>query len=94
MNMCNKIKIDYIDIATASSVRNIGAMFDSALNTEAFVNSICKSAWFNLYDISRSRRSLTTVGAQILIQTYMMSKINSSSSLLYGILDKLLNIEP
>ena len=42
----NKIKIDSIDISTASSVRNLGAIFDSALSSEAFVNSICKSAWF------------------------------------------------
>ena len=32
----NKIKIDSIDISTASSVRNLGAIFDSALSSEAF----------------------------------------------------------
>ena len=37
----NKIKIDSIDISTASSVRNLGVIFDSALSSEAFVNSIC-----------------------------------------------------
>ena len=58
---------------------------------EAFVNSICKSAWFNLFNISRSRRSLTTDAAKILIQAYVMSKIDYCNSLLYGIPDKLLN---
>ena len=87
----NKIKIDSIDISTASSVRNLGAIFDSALSAEAFVNSICKSAWFNLFNISRSRRSLTTDAAKILIQAYVMSKIDYCNSLLYGIPDKLLH---
>ena len=87
----NKIKIDSIDISTASSVRNLGAIFDSALSSEAFVNSICKSAWFNLFNISRSRGSLTTDAAKILIQAYVMSKIDYCISLLYGIPDKLLN---
>ena len=92
----NKIKIDSIDISTASSVRNFGAIFDSALSSEAFVNSICKSAWFNLFNISRSRRSLKTDAAKILVQAYVMSKIDYCNSLLYGILlygipDKLLN---
>ena len=87
----NKIKIDSIDISTASSVRNLGVIFDSALSSEAFVNSICKSAWFNLFNISRSRRSLTTDAAKILIQAYVMSKIDYCNSLLYGIPDKLLN---
>ena len=41
----NIIKIDSIDISTASSVRNVGAICDKALSSEAFVNSICKSAW-------------------------------------------------
>ena len=85
----NKIKTDSIDIS--SSVRNLGAIFDSALSSEAFVNSICKSAWFNLFIISRSWRSLTTDAAKILIQAYVMSKIDYCNSLLYGIPDKLLN---
>ena len=37
----NKIKTDSIDISSAHSVRNIGDMFDSALNSETCVNSIC-----------------------------------------------------
>ena len=87
----NKIKIDLIDISTASSIRNLGAIFDSALNSEAFVNSICKSAWFNLFNISRRQRCQITDAAKILIQAYVMSKINYWNSLLYGIPDKLLN---
>ena len=65
-----------IDISTASSVRNVGAIIESALSWEAFANSICKSAWFNLFNISRSQRSLTTVAAKILFQAYVMSKID------------------
>ena len=64
----NKIKINSIDISTASSVRHFGAIFDSALSSEAVVNSICKSAWLNLFNTSRSRSHLTTDAAKILIQ--------------------------
>ena len=39
----NKIKITSIVISTASSVRNLGAIFDGALSSEASVNSICTS---------------------------------------------------
>ena len=53
----NKIKIDSIEISTASSVRNLGVVFDSALSAEAFVNSICKSAWFNLFNINKPKVS-------------------------------------
>ena len=47
----NKIKFDSIDISTAISVRNLDAIFDSGLSSEAFVNSICKSA-FSIYSTS------------------------------------------
>ena len=79
----NKIKIYSINISTASSVRNLGAIFDSALSSEAFVNFIRKSAWFNLFNISRSRWSLTTDAAKILIQVCVMSKIDYCNSLLH-----------
>ena len=86
----NKIKIDSINISTAISVKNLGAISDSAWSSEAFVNSICKSACFNLFNICRSRRSLTTDAAKILIQAYVMSKVDCNSPL-YGIPEKLLN---
>ena len=70
----NKTKIDPNDISTASNVKNLGVIFDSALSSEAFVNSIFKSAWFNLFNISRSRRSLTTDAAKINFQANVMSK--------------------
>ena len=87
----NKIKIDSINISTASSVRNLGAIFEIALSPEAFVSSICQSACFNLFNTSRSRRSLTTDDAKTIIQAYAMSKIDYWNSLLCVILDKLLN---
>ena len=87
----NKIKIDPIDISNASNVKNLGVIFDSALSSEAFLNSICKSAWFNLFSISRSRRSLTTDAGKINFPANMMSKINFCNNLLYGILNWQLN---
>ena len=73
------------------SVRNLGGIFDSALSSEALVNVICKSAWFNLFNISKRRRYLTTDAAKILIQAYVMFKIDYCNSMLYGIPDNLLN---
>ena len=87
----NKFKVDSNDISTASSVINLGTIFHNALSSEASVKSICKSTWFNLFNISKRRRSLNTDAAKILIQAYVMSKIGYFNSLLYGIPNKLLN---
>ena len=55
------------------------------------MSSICQSACFNLFNTSRSRRSLTTDDAKTIIQAYAMSKIDYWNSLLCIILDNLLN---
>ena len=44
----NKIDIDPLDLSTSNTVRNLGTIFDSCLSWEAFVKSVCKSAWFDL----------------------------------------------
>ena len=84
----NKIKIDSIEISSASSIRNLGAIFDSALNSKAFVKSICKSAWFNLFKISRVSSNRC---CQYPYPSLRDVQIDYCNSLLYGIPDKLLN---
>ena len=87
----NKIKIDSIDILTARSVRHLDTVFECALRSEAFGNSIGKSTWFSWFSIRRSSRSLTTDAPQIPIKASVMSKIDYWNSVLYGIPNKLLN---
>ena len=36
----NKMKIDSTDISITSGIRNLGAKFDNALSSKAFVNSV------------------------------------------------------
>ena len=72
----DNIKIASVSISPTKNVRNLGAVFDSTLSSEPFVSAICKSAWFNLFNITKVRRSLTTEAAKILIQAYVMSKMD------------------
>ena len=71
---------------------DLGAIIDSPLSSEAFVNSICNSTWFNSFNFSKSQRSLSTNATKIPIQAYVLSKLYHCNSLLYDITDNLLNI--
>ena len=59
-------------------------MFNRTLSPEVFISATCKAAWYHTRNISRVRDSLTEESAKILMQAYVMSKIDYCNSLLYG----------
>ena len=46
-------------IKAVCEVRNIGAYFDTELKMHTQVKNMCKSAWLNLFNISKIRKLLT-----------------------------------
>ena len=86
----SSLSIDTDVITPSKTVRNLGAIFDSHMDSEAFVNSKCKSALHCLRNISRVRRSLTVNAVKTLIQAYITSRLDYCNCLLYGIPERLL----
>ncbi len=81
----HSIRIGQCDIEAVSSVRNIGAMFDSQLKMEVQVRHMCKNAWYNLYRISKVRQFLTLEQTKTAVHAYVTSKIDYNNSLLSGV---------
>ncbi len=79
------IKVGDEDILPATVVRNIGAYFDCHLKMDTQVSKMCKSAWFNLYNISKIRIYLTTEQTKTAVHAYVTSKLDNNNSLLAGI---------
>ena len=79
------IRIWDFNIKAVASVRNIGTMFDSQMKMEVQVRSMCKSAWYHLYNISKVRRLLTLDQTKTVIHAYVTSKIDSNNALLSGL---------
>ena len=73
------------EIKPATSVRNLGVMFDKHLNMEAQVTSICKSANFHLRNIGAIRSHLTENSAQQLVHSFITSRLDYCNSLLIGL---------
>ena len=85
MHVPQNIVIDGHPIKFANSVRNLGTMFDHAMNMSTFVSSMCKSLNHQLYKIASIRQFLTTEVTKQLVTSLILSKIDYCNSLLLGL---------
>ena len=62
--------------------RNIGVVFDSTMSMLPHVNSVCKSAFYHLRNISRIRKLLSTTTTETLVHAFITSKLDHCNSLI------------
>ena len=72
-------------------MRNLGVVFDKNLNMRAQVNTICRSAYFHLRNISRVRSVLSQEATEKLIHALVMSRVDCCNALLCGVSHSLTN---
>ena len=66
-------------------VRDIGAIFDCTFSMIPQVNSVRKSAFYQLRNIARIRKYLPPNTTELLVHAFVSSKLDFCNSLLYGI---------
>ena len=71
-------------IVPSEYVKNIGACLDKEMQLEKQVTLTCKSAWYNLYQLSKIRRYLSQEQLQSVIQAFVISKLDQNNALLIG----------
>ena len=81
------VEIANVPIQPVKSARNLGVIFESDLKMNDYVNNICRSASFALYKIGRIRNFLNQKSTEILIHTFITSRLDQCNSLLYGLPD-------
>ena len=82
-----QINVGNIEINPSLSARNLGVIFDSHLNLESHINSVCRSAYFHLRSIRSIRNMLTDNACSQLINALVTIRIDYCNSLLYGLPD-------
>ncbi|XP_072036953.1 uncharacterized protein [Amphiura filiformis] len=88
------VNIAGVDIAVKSDpVKNLGVMFDPGLTMAAQVANITKSANFQLVNIGRARKMLTTDADKLAVHTLVTSRLDYCNSLLAGINNNLLRLQ-
>ena len=73
--LTTSVRVGDENIKAVKHVRNIGAYFDNELKMTIQVKNMCKSAWLNLYNISKIRNYLTQDQAKTLVHAYVTSKL-------------------
>ena len=74
----------------STSANNLGVTFDETLSFEEHVKQVCRSSFFHLRNISRIRKCLMRNSVEVLIHTFVTSKLDYCNSLLYGLPKSLL----
>ena len=59
--------------------------FDSTMSMLPHVNAVCKSAFYNLCNISRIKKFLSSKFTEILVHAFVASKLDYCNSLLYNV---------
>ena len=72
------------DITPSPSARNLGAIFYEHLTMKAYVNSVCRSSFSHLHNISSIRRVLDMKTTVIIVQALVISRLDYCNSLLCG----------
>jgi hypothetical protein len=84
------INIGDHDVESTKSVRNLGAIFDETMSMENHVNNVCRAAHMHLRNIGRIRRYLTQEAAEVLVHSFVSTKLDYMNALLVGLPGKLL----
>lgn len=83
----NTIQIWDFDVSKVSVVRNLGVWFNDQLTMAVHMTKICSAAFYHVYNISYRciRKYLLMDSAATLIHSFVSSRIDYCSSLLYGV---------
>ena len=84
------IKLGDTVVPVSTVAKNIGVFFDDALSMNNQVQHICRVAYFHIHCIGKIRNLLDRKTTEIMIHTYVTSRLDNENCLLYGISDHLL----
>ena len=72
-------------VVPSRTVRNIGAMLDSALTMTPHLNYITKSCYFQIRNLSKIRKYLSEESCKTLTHAFVTSRLDNMNSLLFDI---------
>ena len=75
------------EVETVDNVRDLGVTLDSKLQMQQHVKNITKSAYYQLYRISRIRKYIDQNAAKSLVHALVLSRIDYCNVVLYGLPD-------
>ena len=83
----SSITLNNTSICPVSSARNLGVLFDTHLSLNNHVSNVCRAASFALHRIGSIRQYLDVKSTENLVHSFVMCRIDTCNSLLYGLPD-------
>ena len=80
-----------ISVAPASTVRNLGVLFDRNLTFYAQITKTCCTGYYYLHNIRKIRKYLTLDSTRCLVHALVMGRVYYCNSLLYGLPRSIIN---
>ena len=78
------ISVGTESIRPSQQARNLGVIFDEAMSLSPHVNTIVKGAFYHIRNISKIRKHISKSSTEILIHSFVSSKLDFCNSLLFG----------
>ena len=75
-SVCPSVIIDSITIVPCNNVKIFGFIFDDNLYFSDQIANVCKSTNYQLYKIRSIRKFLPFIISKMLIESFIMSRIN------------------
>jgi hypothetical protein len=76
------VNVGSCTITPTKTARNIGAIFDSCASMEPQINSICKSAFYQIRRLGKIRKYLTQQTAETITHAFIKSRLDINNGLL------------
>ena len=80
-----RIQVCESQVECVGSAKNLGSLFDHALNMGKHVTTLCQAAYFRLKGINSIRKSLTKDATEILIHAFVTSRLDNANALLMSL---------
>ena len=97
MSLLPSITVGNEIIQPKGKARNIGVTFDTTLTMSYHVNDVVKGAFYHLRNIAKIRKYISGHIAEVLIHSFVSSKLDFCNSLFYGLpkyeINKLQNVQ-
>ena len=84
------IKLCDTVVPVCTVAKNIGVLFENSLSIDNQIQHICRVAYFHTHCIGKIRSLLDRKTTDIMIPSYVTSRLDNGKCLLYGISDHLL----
>uniref|UniRef100_A0A3Q3JNC3 Reverse transcriptase domain-containing protein n=1 Tax=Monopterus albus TaxID=43700 RepID=A0A3Q3JNC3_MONAL len=78
------VTLDDIALASSTTVRNLGVIFDQNMSFKSHINQVSRSAFFHLRNIAKIRSILSQSDAEKLVHAFVTSRLDYCNSLLSG----------